>query len=442
LQSSGSSLPWRWQERTSFPIARALTERDTVVLADFANSTGDPVFDDALKQAFSIQLSQSPFLNVLSDQKVAATLRLMGRSPGDRVTKDVAQEICQRTESKAMLAGSISSLGSQFLIGINAINCATGDSLAQEQVQAASKEEVVKGLGKASTSLRAKLGESLSSIQKFDTPIAEATTPSLEALKAYSQGWKTAQMGDFVTAIGFYKRAVELDPNFAAAYGSMAGAYSGLGDTDLTVENAKKAFELRDRATEREKFQIDTQYYSMGTWDLQKTERTSQLWSQTYPRDAFPLFSLGFVYGSLGESDRAVKVTREAIALDPNNGTAYVNLAESYLALGRLDEAADTIAKARQHGAGGPLLIQVAYMVAFVRRDEASMQQEAASALGQPGAEDAVFSAQADTEAFFGRLQKAQEFSRRAVESAERFNLRGSGPVGSERGSARSGIRE
>jgi len=401
--------------------ARALTERDTVVLADFANSTGDPVFDDALKQAISIQLSQSPFLNVLSDQKVAATLRRMGRSPGDRVTKDVAQEICQRTESKAMLAGSISSLGSQFLIGINAINCATGDSLAQEQVQAASKEEVVKALGKASTSLRAKLGESLSSIQKFDTPIAEATTPSLEALKAYSQGLKT---GDPTTAITFFKRAVELDPNFAAAYGSMAGAYSGLGETNLTVENAKKAFELRDRATERERFLIDTQYYSLGTWDMGETERTSQLWSQTYPRDAFPLFSLGFVYGSLGEFDRAVKVTREAIALDPNNAIAYVNLAESYLALGRLDEAADTIAKARQHGAGGPLLIQVAYMVAFVRRDEASMRQEVASALGQTGAEDALFSAHADTEAFFGRLQKAQEFSRRAVESAERFNLR------------------
>ncbi len=403
--------------------AHALTEKDTIVLADFANSTGDPVFDDALKQALSIQLSQSPFLNILSDQKVAAASRLMGRAPADRVTKDVAQEICQRTGSKAMLAGSISNLGSQFLISLNAINCATGDSLAQEQTQAPSKEDVVKALDKASTRLRAKLGESLSSIQKFDTPITEATTPSLEALKAYSQGWKALQMEEFPTAIAFYKRAIALDPNFALAYAEMAAAYSGLGDTNLTVENVTKAFELRDRTSERERFLIEVQYYSLGLSDLQETERTCQLWLQTYPRDAFPMFSLGYIYFSYGEFDKAAKVTREAIAVDPNNSVAYSNLVQTYMALGRIDEAANTITIATRH-ARGPFLSQVAYMVAFIRRDQASMQQEVASALGQTGAEDLLYATQADTEAFFGRLQNARDFSQRAVQSAQRSNLK------------------
>jgi tetratricopeptide (TPR) repeat protein len=405
--------------------ARALSETDTIVLADFANSTGDPVFDDALKQALSVQLSQSPFLNVLSDQKVAATLRLMGRSPGDRLTKDVAREICERTGSKAMLAESISSLGSQFLIGINAINCTTGDSLAQEQVQAASKEEVVKALDKVSTSLRAKLGESLSSLQKFDRPIAEATTPSLEALKAYSQGRRLAfQAGDPLSGIGFFKRAVELDRNFATAYGAMGGVYAALGDNKLAAENTKRAFELRDRASERERCEIEINYYSVGNSDLRETERTCQFCFQTYPRDAFPLFALGFVYGSLGQFEKAVKVTREAIALDPNGSFFYPNLAQMYLFLGRLNDAAEAVTQARLRNVGAPAFIQIAYFIAFVEHDEASMRREAAAALGQAGAEDTLYSAQADTEAFVGKLTQARDLTRRAVESAERSNLK------------------
>jgi serine/threonine protein kinase/tetratricopeptide (TPR) repeat protein len=402
-----------------------LTEKDTIVLADFANSTGDPVFDDALKQALSIQLSQSPFLNILSDRKVADTLRLMGRAPDERVSKDVAREVCERTASKAMLAGSVSNLGRQFLIGVNAINCASGDSLAQEQVQAATKEDVVKALGTAATSLRRKLGESLSTIQKFDTPIAEATTPSLEALKAYSEGWKAEfKFGDIARAVTFYKRAVELDPNFAVAYGAMASAYFNIGELSLTAEYGKKAFQLRDRASEREKFLIDTLYYSLAIADLEESKRTSELWARTYPRDAFPLFNLGFVYDSFGDLEKAVQATRAAISLDPENGLSYTNLSQMYLALGRQDEAAQIIATARQNNLGSPFLVLNAYQLAFVRRGEATMRREAQSVQGQPGVEDALLAAESDTEAFFGKLSKAREFSRRAIESATRFNLK------------------
>ena len=405
--------------------AGPLTERDTVVLADFTNSTSDPVFDDALKQALSIQLAQSPFLNILSDRKVADTLRMMGRSPADRVTKDVAQEICERTQSKAMLAGSISSLGGQYLIGVNAIKCSNGDSLAQEQVQAASKEDVIKALGKASTSLRQKLGESLSSVEKFDTPIAEATTPSLDALKAYSEGYKTEfQTGDVAKAVPFYKRAVELDPDFAMAYSAMSSAYLNLGELGLTAEYGKKAFELRNRASEREKFFIDTLYYSSTTSDLKETQRVCELWARTYPRDDFPLFTLGFVYASLGEPEKAVEPSLTAIQLNPRNGLTYSNLAQIYLALNRLDEAAQIISRARQSNVGSPSLILYDYQLAFMRQDEPVMRTKLALAQGQAGIEDPVLDSSANTYAFFGKLQKARQFSSFATESAHRYNLK------------------
>ena len=405
---------------------RALTEKDTIVLADFVNSTGDPVFDDALKQALSIQLSQSPFLNILPDRKVADTLRLMGHAPGERVSNDIAIEICERTASKAMLAGSIAPLGSQYLIGVKAVNCSSGESLAQEQVQAAKKEEVIKALGNAATSLRQKLGESLSSIRKFDTPIAEATTPSLDALKAYSEGWKTEfQIGDGVKAISFYKRAVELDPNFAVAYGAMATAYSNLGELSLTAEFAKKAFELRNRASEREKLFIDTMYYSSSTSDLKETQRVCELWASTFSRDDFPLFALNFVYASFGEMEKAAEFGRAALRLNPENGFIYSNLAQNYMSLGRLDEAAQVFDRARQSGINALYLIQYRYQLAFLRHDEFAMRAEVASARGQAGVEDPLLALEADTNAFFGRLRKAREFSHLAVDSARRDNLIG-----------------
>jgi eukaryotic-like serine/threonine-protein kinase len=403
----------------------ALTEKDTIVLADFANSTGDPVFDDALKQALSIQLSQSPFLNILSDRKMAETLRLMGRPPGDRVTKDLAQEICQRTGSKAMLAGSISVLGSQYLVGLNAINCGNGDPLAQEQVQAATKEDVIKSLGKAATSLRRTLGESLSSVQKFDTPIAEATTPSLDALKAYSEGWKTEfQIGDGVKAISFYKRAVELDPNFAVAYSAMSSAYLNLGELSLTAEYGKKAFELRNRASEREKFFIESLYYSTAISDLKEAQRVCDLWARTYPRDDFPLFTLGFIYASFGEAEKAAQLAREALQLNPQNGLTYSNLAENYLALGRFEDAAQIIDHVRRNNLGSPYLVLYSYQLAFLRHDESAMRAEAGGASGQAGVEDPVLASEGDTEAYFGRLKKARGFTHLATLSAQRYNLK------------------
>ena len=272
--------------RALFSLAsnKPLTEKDTIVLADFANTTGDAVFDDTLKQGLSVQLSQSPFLNLLPEQKVSETLKLMGRTPGERLTQEVAREICVRTNSKAVLSGSISSLGSQYVIGLKAVNCNSGDALAQEQVQAAAKEEVLKALDKAATSLREKLGESLSLVQKYDAPVEQATTSSLEALKAYSEGRKARD----AAALPLLKRAIELDPNFAVAYASLGISYTNLGENGLAGENFQKAYDLRERATELEKYRISAAYYGFATGELEKSDQIYEQWAQAYPRDSIP----------------------------------------------------------------------------------------------------------------------------------------------------------
>jgi Flp pilus assembly protein TadD len=279
--------------------AATLTERDTIVLSDFANSTGDPVFDDTLKQGLSVLLSQSPFLNLLSEQKVGETLKLMGRTPGERVTWEMAREICLRTNSKALLAGSISSLGSQYVIGLKAQNCNTGDALAQEQVQSAAKEEVLKALDKAATSLRTKLGESLSTVQKYDVQLEEATTPSLEALQAYSHGTKLFNREGGTAPIPLFKRAAELDPNFASAYLLLGVSYHNLGEDGLGSENVRKAFELRERASASEKYAISAVYYNWVTGELEKSDQVYEQWAQTYPRDWVPHLNLAanYAYG-------------------------------------------------------------------------------------------------------------------------------------------------
>src|ERR1700730_7171893 len=277
--------------------APALTEKDTVVLADFANSTGDAVFDDALKQALAVDLEQSPFLNVLSDRRIGETLRLMGRGMGERVTREVAQEICLRTGSKALLAGYISPVRSQYMVGLEAVNCGSGDFLAKEQATASSKEDVVKALGSVASSIRTKLGESLASVQKFDVPI-EATTPSLEALKTFSMGvMNQSEKGD-AEAIPFFQRAIEIDPNFAMAYARLAVSYGNLGQPGLAGENLKKAYALRDRVSEREKFHITADYYAFATGELEKEAQTYGLWMQSYPRDVIPHINLGFNYAA------------------------------------------------------------------------------------------------------------------------------------------------
>ena len=300
--------------------ATPLTEKDTIVLTDFENTTGDAVFDDALKQALGVDLGQSPFLNILSDRRVGETLQLMGRSPSDRVTQDMAREICLRTGTKALLRGSISRLGSQYVVGVEAVNCGTGDTLAKEQAEAASKEDVLKALDKVASSIRTKLGESLASVQKFDVPI-EATTSSLEALKTFSMGVKTTREKGDAVGISFQKRAIELDPNFAMAYALLGLSYANLSQPSRAAENLKKAYELKDRVSEKEKLRISANYYYVVTGELEKEAQTYQLWVQSYPRDSVPHGNLGANYAALGQYEKAVAETQAAIELEPDRVT-------------------------------------------------------------------------------------------------------------------------
>ena len=395
-----------------------LTDKDSVLLADFVNKTGDSVFDDALKQALTIELNQSPFLNIVSDRKVEETLRLMGQPAAQHITPELAREVCVRTGSKAIVLGSISNLGGQYVVGLNAIGCGSGDLLASEQREAAGKPEVLKALGKAAGELRGKLGESLATVEKFDVPV-EATTTSLEALKAFSMGDRTARrMGD-AGAIPFYRRAIELDPNFALAYQTLSVSYFNLNQADLAAENATRAYELRDRVSERERYRISTTYYHTVTGELEKAIEEYELWSKSYPRDATPPLNLGVVYQQLGQYDKAVVATEEALRLSPT-ATGYGNLSFEYIALDRLDDAAKVLREAQAKGFDGLYIRGNLYLLAFRHGDRKGMEQQLAWAAGRVGDEDAMLSGQADTDAFYGRLVRARDYSRRASESAVR----------------------
>jgi serine/threonine protein kinase/tetratricopeptide (TPR) repeat protein len=395
-----------------------LTDKDTIVLADFTNSTGDAVFDDTLKQGLSIQLEQSPFLDLVSDNKVNQTLKLMGRPAGDRLTPDVAREVCQRTGSKAMLTGSIAGLGSQYVIGLKIVNCDTGDVLAGAQEQAAGKEAVLKALDAAAVGLRSKLGESLSSVQKYATPVAEATTPSLEALKAYSLGRKTRLAKGDSPALPFYKRAVELDPKFAMAYREMAAVYNNANEIGRAAEYARKAYNLREKLSERERFLIDGFYYATATGELEKASQTYSLWQQTYPRDYVPYGNLGFISSALGNYEKDLEESREALRLEPNNAISYGNVGGTLASLNRLDEAEAVYKQAEERKLEGEGLLLNRYLLAFVKGDAPKMAQFASAAMGKPGAEDLLLAAQADTEGWHGKLKSARELTRRAMDSA------------------------
>jgi eukaryotic-like serine/threonine-protein kinase len=397
-----------------------LTATDTIVLADFSNSTGDSVFDDTLKQALSTRLQESPFIVILPDRSVRDTLKLMGHSPEERLTADVAREICQRSGSKAMIAGSIASLGNAYLIGLKAEDCVTGATMTVRQEQAASKDEVLEAVDRATTGLRKDLGESLSTIQKFDTPLAQATTPSLEALKAYSLGTKTLAIKGDVAAIPFYQRAIDLDPNFAMAYASLGTAYGNLREGDLATENYQKAFDLRRRVSIREDYVISAFYYNDVTGDLEKSDQTYELYSQAYPRAWTPHNNLGCNYASLGQWDKAVKETLEANRLGPDAGSTYEELVEYYCRLNRLGESKAIYERAMARHLDIPDLHTFRYGVAFLERDPDEMQRQADWAMGRPGVEDISLSFQSDTEAYSGHLAKAQDLSRRATESAQR----------------------
>jgi serine/threonine protein kinase/tetratricopeptide (TPR) repeat protein len=404
----------------SRPVTKAtpLTEKDTVVLADFDNKTGDAVFDDTLKQALAVELGQSPFLNVLSDRKVSETLRMMGRPADQRITVDVGRELCLRTGSKALLGGTISRLGSHYLVDLNAVACSTGDTLAREQAEATSKEEVLKALGQDSSSLRTKLGESLPSVKKFDVPI-EATTPSLEALKNYSMGITVGREKGNAPSIPFLKRAIEIDPHFPLAYAALAVAYGNLAQPSLALEYATKAYQLRDRVSERERLRIASNYFR-AAGEIEKAAETYELWRASYPRDYIPYGNLGVLYASMGQYDKALPEYEKGVRLAPDAVTGYSNLALTYINLNRLDDARATFDQAFAHKLDGGNLRGIVYLLAFLRGDRTLMEQQLAWAAGKPGVEDALLSMQSDTDAYYGRLVKARDFSRRAIDSAAR----------------------
>ena len=400
--------------------AEPLTEKDTLVIADFANTTGDPVFDSTLKEALAVDLEQSPFLNVLSDRKVNDTLKLMGKSSGERITRDMGREICMRTGSKALLSGSIASLGSHYAIAIKALSCRNGDVLAATNAEAESREKVLQTLGEEVSTLRGKLGESLASIKKFDKPLEEATTPSLEALQAYSEGDRLAREQSDTAAVPFLKRAVELDPNFARAYASLGVRYNNLGQASLAIQNVRKAYELRDRVSEREKYYIACTYFTLVTGELENAMQQYELWIQDYPRDYVAATNLGVNYFTLGQFERAAGVTRQALSLEPGSILGYNNLGVAYFSMNRLDEAKSAFDEALARKLDGPYLRQSIYYLDFLRQDNAGMQEQITWAMGKPGAEDILLSAESDTQAYHGHLQKARELSQQAENSARR----------------------
>jgi predicted Ser/Thr protein kinase/Flp pilus assembly protein TadD len=399
--------------------AHALTDKDTIVLADFTNRTGDTVFDGTLRQGLSVQLEQSPFLSIISDQQIQQTLQMMGQKPDGKLTPEIARELCQRTGSAAVLQGSIASLGSQYVIGIQATNCHTGDVLAEEQATADNKEQALKALGDAVTKLRAKLGESLNSVHQFDTSIEQATTPSLEALQAYSAGRKTmVGKGDSAAAAPFFSRATQLDPKFAMAYAALGNAYSNLAEMGLAADNIRKSYELRGSVSDREKFYIESHYFHFVTGDLEKARRVYEIWAQTYPRDVGPLTNLAVIDSFLGNYEKSLAMATEAVRLSPEDSQNYANLVDAYIFLNRLDQARTVAAEAQSKNLDSPDLRIYLYMVAFLQNDAAGMRQQVAWSAGEPGVEDAVLANEADTAAYTGNLHKAREFSRRASTAA------------------------
>jgi Flp pilus assembly protein TadD len=399
----------------------ALTDTDTVVLADFANGTGDPVFDDALRQGLAVQLEQSPFLSLVSEKRIQQYLRLMGQSPEARLSSEIARDLCQRAGSKAYIAGSIANLGKDYLIAVHAVNCVTGDSLAQEQAEAAGKEKVLDALGRLAAKLREELGESISTVQRLDTPLAQATTPSAEALQAYSLGQKVAVgNADDAVAVPLFKRAIEFDPHFAMAYASLGSSYSNLGETTLAAANTRKAYELRQHVSERERFYIESEYYQFAVGNLEKARQAYELWKQIYPRDAEPRINLGIIYGNLGQYEKDLAEFRETPRLSPD-GVAYAGLTGSYMYVNQPAQARATAVEALEKKLDSPALRFYLYQLDFVQNDSSGMAEQMAWSAAKPGVEDVLLFFEAETQAYSGRLAKAREFSSRAVAAAQQM---------------------
>jgi len=408
--------------------AKRLTDKDTIVLADFANNTGDAIFNDTLKTALSVSLRQSPFLNLLSDQQVAETLKLMTRPADTKLTPGVTRELCQRAGSKAYLAGSIGSLGSKYVLGLKAVNCLNGNTLAQEQVTAASKEDLLDVLGGATSKLRRELGESLATVQKFDVPLEQATTSSLEALKTFSLGSKIHREKGAAAALPLSQHAIELDPNFAMGYLEVGLEYIHLSEVGRAREYFSKAFQLREHASERENLAITALYYVSVTGELDKAAQTYQEQIESYPRESRAYGNLGIVFSRQGQYEKAREIVRRALRLAPDRLGNYENLANYALALQHFDESRQMIHEAQARKADDFVLHNALYALAFLGADSAAMAEQQQWYAGKPE-ENYGLSLAADTEAYGGHLGKARELTKQAVASAVRADSKETGAI-------------
>jgi len=401
--------------------SKPLTDRDTVLLTDFVNTTGEPVFDGTLKQALAVHLGQTPFLNLFPDDRVRETLRFMGRSPDDRITKDVGREVCERQGIKAMLTGTIATLGSHYVITLEAINPRSGDSIAREQVEAESKEKVLSSLGTAVVNMRQKLGESLSSIRKYDVAIEQATTSSLEALKAYAMGNEERAKGNPRESMVFYQRAVELDPNFAMAYARIGVSYINQEQLEASKEWFEKAYALRDRVSERERLYLAEKYYNYVTGEMDKAVETLQTWARLYPDDFIPHNNLSINYKFYGRYEDSVKEASEAVRLSPNNTSARENLMAAFIGLERYDEAEQTVRELQKINPDVASVHFANYFFAFFRNDQNAMNREVEWSRGKP--EEAQFTfLVGSTAMYFGKLKQSEELNKRSVEMFKSLN--------------------
>jgi eukaryotic-like serine/threonine-protein kinase len=404
-----------------FHRAPKLTDKDTIVLADFANSTGDPVFDDTLRQGLVVQLEQSPFLSLISDDRMQQMLRLMAKPADARLTPEVSREICERTASVAVLDGSIANLGSQYVLALRAKDCRSGDVLDEEQVQTARKEDVLNALSQIASRFRARVGESLSTVKSHDKPLDEVTTPSLEALKAYSDGWQVSFSSGSAASMPFFKRAIEIDPNFASAYAALGRMYGDIGESALSAENTSRAYQLRDRASDQERFFISLTYDLQVTGNLEKAQQTCDLWAQAYPRAWLPHGLLsGGIYNTLGKYEKSVEEAKIAIGIDPDFSIGYSILAGSHLALGRTGEAEKALQRASERKLDIPDFYVQRYIIAFLKDDKTGMEREATRSRERPGGDDWMSNAEGFASAFSGHLEEARKLSRLATDSARK----------------------
>jgi len=396
-----------------------LTDKDTIVLADFTNTTGDSVFDGTLRQGLAVQLEQSPFLSLVSEERLQRALRLMGQPADARLAPEVAREICERTASAAVLEGSIANLGNQYVLGLRAKSCQTGDVLDQEQVQVARKEDVLPGLSQIASTFRARVGESLATVKKYDTSLEEATTPSLEALKAYSTAWKVLSSTGSSAAVPLFKRATEIDPKFAMAHAFLGRVYADIGESALSAESTSRAYQLRERASDTEKFFIIASYDLQVTGNMEKAQQTSEAWAATYPRAMLPHgFLSGIIYPPFGKYEKGVEEAKKAIELGPDFAAGYMVLTYNYIYLDRLGEAENTLRRATERKLEIPEYFVQRYDIAFLKGDRPGMEKEAILGQGKSGAEDWISNHEAFVLAYSGRLQDADSMSRQATDLA------------------------